>query len=231
MIVPGYHASVFFNTLVWEITDEVNTGVELSTLDYRLSAEIEYFRKVTKEAAIWTSNLMGAGRTHTEPGRNSQHGNGICVNWHDRAGELGYNINANLSTLRNEVLHLGGEPYIMGGSAEFPHRSEPGHQLYSWYGYRVEGVYQTWEEIEEHLDTDVHTAVEPGFLRYEDVNGDGIIDHNDRQHLGANIPRFTYGGQDKLRLQGMGFQHIGVRCSWQQATEQAQGRKGLAFRL
>jgi TonB-linked SusC/RagA family outer membrane protein len=198
MIVPGYHPSVFFNTLVWEVTDEVNTGIELITFDYRLSAEIEYFRKVTKDAAIWTSNLMGGGGLIRNQGEILNTGMEFVVNWRDKAGELGYNINANLSTLRNEVLHLGGEPYIMGGSAEFPYRSEPGSQLYSWYGYRVEGVYQTLEEIEEHLDTDVHTAVEPGFLRFEDVNGDGIIDQDDRQHLGANIPSLTYGGQVSL---------------------------------
>ena len=204
-IVPGYHASVFFNTLVWEVTDEINTGIELITLDYRLSAEIEYFRKVTKEAAIWTSNLMGGGGLIRNQGEILNTGMEFLVNWRDRAGELGYNINVNLSTLRNEVLHLGGEPYIMGGAPEFPHRSEPGHELYSWYGYRVEGVYQTQAEIEAHLDTDVHTAVEPGFLRYEDVNGDGIIDHNDRQHLGANIPRFTYGGMISLDYGGWDF--------------------------
>ena len=190
----GYSPSIFFNTLVWELTEEYNVGIELSTLDYRLSAEIDWFRKITKDAAIWTSNLMGQGGLVRNRGEILNTGLEFVVDWQDRVGELGYGISANLSTLHNEVLDLGGEPYIQVGTTQ-PYRSEPGHQLYSWYGYVVEGVYQNEQEIEEHLDTDVHSAVEPGFFRFEDVNGDGIIDENDRQHLGANIPKFTYGGR------------------------------------
>jgi TonB-linked SusC/RagA family outer membrane protein len=202
---PGYRPSVFFNTLVWELTDEYNVGIELSTMDYRLSAEIDWFRKITKDAAIWTSNLMGGGGLIRNQGEILNTGFEFLVNWRDEAGEVGYNMSANLSTLHNEVLNLGGEPYIQSGESTQPYRSTPGHQLYSWYGYVVEGVYQNWEEIENHIDTDVHSQVRPGFLRFQDVNGDGIIDENDRQHLGANLPKFTYGGQIQLEYRNFDF--------------------------
>lgn len=203
-ITPGYRPSVFFNTLVWEVTTEVNTGIELTTLNYRLSAEVDWFRKVTQDAAIFTSNLMGGGGLVRNQGEILNTGLEFLVTWQDRAGDLGYRISTNLSTLRNEVLSLGGEPYIQTGSTQ-PFRSEPGSQLYSWYGYVVEGVYQTQEEIEAHLNTEVHSQVKPGFLRFQDVNGDGIIDFEDRQHLGANIPKFTYGAQIALDYKNFDF--------------------------
>ncbi len=205
MIVPGYVSSVFFNELEWEVLEETNVGLELSTLDYRLFAEIDWFYKVTKNAAIWTSNLMGAGGLVRNAGEILNTGMEFNLAWRDQTGDLNYSISANLSTLRNEVLDLGGEPYIDSGSAEFRRRSEVGHPLYSFYGYKVIGVYQTWEEIEEHLNTDVHPNVEPGFLKYEDLDGNGIIDENDRQYLGANIPRFTYGGQVSLDYRNWDF--------------------------
>ncbi|TVQ82938.1 MAG: SusC/RagA family TonB-linked outer membrane protein [Bacteroidetes bacterium] len=204
-IIPGYVSSVFFNELEWELTEETNAGIELSTFDSRLYTEIDWFYRVTKNAAIWTSNLMGAGGLIRNVGEILNTGMEFSINWQDETGGLRYNVRANLGTLRNEVLSLGGEPYIDAGSAEFRRRTEVGHPLYSFYGYKVIGVYQNWEEIEEHLDTSVHTQVEPGFLKFEDLNGDGIIDENDRQYLGANIPDFTYGGQISLEYRNWDF--------------------------
>jgi len=204
LIIPGYRPSVFFNTLVWEITTETNVGVDFSTLNYRLSAEIDWFRKITHDAAIWTSNLMGGGGLIRNQGEILNTGLEFNLTWQDVAGELGYMISGNLSTLHNEVLDLGGQPYIQTGDTQ-PYRSEPGYQLYSWFGYEVEGIYQNQQEIDAHLDTDIHSSVRPGFLRFEDVNGDGIIDENDRQHLGANIPKFTYGAQIQLDYKNFDF--------------------------
>lgn len=204
IIYGGYRPSIFFNTLVWEVTDEFNTGIELSTLNYRLTAEVDWFRKVTQDAAILTSNLMRGGGLIRNQGEILNTGMEFLVRWRDEVGEIGYGISANLSTLRNEVLDLGGEPYIQTGSTQ-PYRSEPGYSLYSWYGYVVEGVYQTQEEIEAHINTDIHSQVKPGFLRFQDLNGDGIIDENDRQHLGSNIPKFTYGAQINLDYRNFDF--------------------------
>lgn len=195
LIFPGYVSSVYFNQLEWEIVEETNLGLEFSTLNYRLYAEVDYFHKVTNNAAIYTSNLMGAGGLIRNAGEILNTGVELSLKWMDKIGEFNYFINGNMSTLRNEVLSLGGEPYIDAGSAEYRRRSEPGHPLYSYYGYQVIGVYQNQAEIDAHIDTDIHTQVEPGFLKFEDVNGDKIINELDRQYLGANIPKLTYGGQ------------------------------------
>lgn len=198
LIEPGYIPSVFFNELQWEVTEETNVGVEFVTLDQRLSTEVDYFRRITKNAAIFTSNIMGSGGLTRNVGEILNTGVELLLSWEDKLGGLTYKISGNIATLHNEVLDLGGQPYIDAGSAEFRRRSEVGHPLYSYYGYKVTGVYQTQQEIDNHIDTDIHSQVEPGFLKYEDLNGDGIINEQDRQYLGANIPDFTYGGQITL---------------------------------
>jgi len=204
-IVPGYVSSVYFNELEWEVIDETNVGIEFATFNYRLYGEIDWYYKVTKNAAIWTSNLMGAGGMIRNAGEILNTGFEFNLKWNDKIGDLGYNISTNMSTLKNEVLTLGGQPYIDAGSGEFRRRSEPGHPLYSYYGYKVIGVYQTMEEIDEHLDREAHPQVEPGFLKFEDINEDGVIDELDRQYLGANIPKFTYGGQIGLEYRNFDF--------------------------
>jgi len=205
VIVPGYITSVFYNELEWEVLEETNIGVVLASLNNRLSAEVDWYRKVTKNAAIYTSNIMGGGGLIRNKGEILNTGIEVVLGWRDKIGELGYNIGANLSTLKNEVLDLGGEPYIDAGSAEFRRRSEPGHPLYSHYGYKVIGVYQNWQEIYSHIDTIAHPQVEPGFLKYDDIDGNGIIDENDRVYLGANIPKITYGGQINLDFKNFDF--------------------------
>lgn len=205
LIVPGYVSSVYFNELEWEVLEETNAGIEISTLEYRLFAEIDWYHKVTRNAAIWTSNLMGAGGLIRNVGEILNTGMEFTLRWRDQVGDLNYSLTSNLSTLKNEVLSLGGQPYIDAGSGEFRRRSEPGHPLYSFYGYKVIGVYQNQEEIDAHISTTAHPQVEPGFLKYEDLNGDGVIDENDRQYLGANIPNFTYGGQIALDYRNFDF--------------------------
>ena len=205
VIVPGYITSVFYNELEWEVLEETNAGVVIASLGNRLSAEIDWYRKVTKNAAIYTSNIMGGGGLIRNAGKILNTGVEVVIGWRDKIGELGYNISANFSTLKNEVLDLGGEPYIDAGSAEFRRRSEPGQPLYSHYGYEVVGVYQNWQEIYDHLDTVAHPQVEPGFFKYDDIDGNGIIDENDRKYLGANIPKITYGGQINLDYKKFDF--------------------------
>lgn len=195
MIIPGYVSSVYFNELEWEVVEETNVGMEFSTLNYRLYGEVDYFHKVTRNAAIWTSNLMGAGGLTRNAGEILNAGVEVNLKWTDKIGEFNYFVSGNMSTLHNEVLSLGGEPYIDAGSAEFRRRSEPGHPLYSYYGYQVTGVYQNEAEIDAHIDREAHPQVEPGFLKFEDINGDKVINELDRQYLGANIPKVTYGGQ------------------------------------
>lgn len=205
VITPGYITSVFYNELEWEVLEETNAGVVLATLGNRLSAEIDWYRKVTKNAAIYQSNIMGGGGLIRNNGEILNTGFEVVLGWRDKIGELGYTIDANFSTLKNEVLNLGGEPYIDAGSAEFRRRSVPGQPLYSHFGYEVIGVYQNWQEIFEHIDTIAHPQVEPGFLKYKDVDGNKIIDENDRVYLGANIPKITYGGQIRLDYKNFDF--------------------------
>ena len=61
----------------------------------------------------------------------------------------------------------------------------------SFYGYKVEGIYQTAEECAADA-TAVANGLKPGDFKYQDLNGDGIVDGNDRTVLGSYLPNFIY---------------------------------------
>lgn len=207
-ITQGYEASLAFNNLKWEITTELNIGVDLGLFDNRLSLEADWYRKVTKEAVITTAGLMGGGvipSVDRNTGEILNRGFEFDVGWNDKIGEVGINVSANLTTLHNEVLKIN-DLYINGGSFERRYRTAVGEAIYSFYGKKVTGIYQNQQEIDQHLTaTPEDVKPKPGYFRYEDVNDDGMIDDKDYQYLGANIPKITYGGTIALDYKGWDF--------------------------
>ncbi|NQU85661.1 MAG: SusC/RagA family TonB-linked outer membrane protein, partial [Mariniphaga sp.] len=208
VLVPGYEAAIDFNTLIWEVTTEINVGLDMAFLDDKLSVEADWYRKVTNDAAINTNGIMGPGVTPSltrNAGEILNTGFEFVVDWRDRAGDFGYSISANLTTLHNEVLQIS-DQYILGGNFERRQRTAVGHALWSFYGKEVLGIYQNQSEIDEHLfDTPDDAKPVPGYFKYEDLNGDGMIDANDYQYLGANIPKITYGGNINLDYKNWDF--------------------------
>jgi TonB-linked SusC/RagA family outer membrane protein len=208
VLIQGYEASIDFNTLKWEITTEINAGLDLAFLNDRLSIETDWYRKVTSDAAIMTNGIMGAGVTPSltrNVGEILNTGFEFIVDWHDKIGDFGYSFSANLTTLHNEVLKIN-DHYIQAGSFERRQRTTVGQPLYSFYGKEVIGVYQNQQEIDEHLNNTVDNAKpKPGYFKYKDLDQSGTIDADDYQYLGANIPKFTYGGNIALDYKGLDF--------------------------
>jgi hypothetical protein len=129
----------------------------------------------------------------------------LALDWNDNfSDDFRYSIGANLTTLKNEVVDLFGQPYIDGGTAEFRQRSIVGQPLLAFFGREVEGVYQTQAEIDAD-PVAVANNLEPGDLIYKDQNNDGIIDDDDRVVLGSYLPKLMFGGS-----LGLGFKDLDI---------------------
>jgi len=180
----------------------------LAFLNNKLSVEADWYRKITNDAAIRTNGIMGSGVTPSlvrNAGEILNTGFEFMVDWRDKVGDLGYSISANLTTLHNEVLKISDE-YILGGNFERRQRTTVGQPLYPFYGREVIGIYQNQQEIADHLfGTEVTSRPNPGWFKYEDVDGNGLIDADDNQYLGANIPTLVYGGNIALDYKGFDF--------------------------
>lgn len=187
--LPGYQNTSYFSWLQWEVVDEINAGLNFSTLQGRLNVDADYFHRMTKHAVISPKIAFSNQTLAGNYGKILNEGFDLSATWSDRVGkDFKYHVGTNISVLKNRVKDLGGPSIIKGGETV----NIVGEEMNSFYGYKVIGIYQTAAECAAD-PTAVKNGLQPGDFKYEDKNGDGIVDGNDRQALGSYIPKFTYG--------------------------------------
>jgi TonB-linked SusC/RagA family outer membrane protein len=149
VLVSGTTTSSTYSSLKWEVTEETNVGVTAKFLKNRLSVDGDYYIRDTKNAAISVTIPAIGGTVLKNVGIIRNSGIELSLNWDDQINkDIKYSVGANISTLKNEVRDLYGQPYIDGGSAEFRQRSIVGEPLLAFYGREVIGVYQNQAEID-----------------------------------------------------------------------------------
>lgn len=201
--VPGYRVGRFFTQVRWEVVEEWDAGLDFELLNNRLSGTVDYYHRTTKDLAFSRPIPFMWDRVYGNWGKVANSGWEIGLKWADQIDKLGYNIGANVTTLKNNVVDIGAIDNIQNGfpewTAEFPARIAVGQPINYYYGYEVAGVYQTQAEINADAIASAYNAqnpdapILPGYLRYKDQNGNGELDEADRINLGNYLPTLTYG--------------------------------------
>lgn len=197
VMVAGNTTTSTYSSLEWELTEETNFGLTTRMFGNKLSADIDYYIRDTKNAAIFVRIPSTTSSVLRNVGIIRNSGIEVSLNWSNEISEnFSYNVGANISTLKNEVRDLYGQPYIDGGMAEFRQRSMVGEPLLAFFGYKVLGVYQNQTEID--ADPSAPDGAVPGDLKYQDQQkegeaGYGVINDDDRVVLGSYFPSFMYG--------------------------------------
>ena len=114
----------------------------------------------------------------------------LTMNYRNQAGELAYSIGGNASFIKNELTALNGGEKVWGDKTV----CDQGLPLYTFWGYKYDGIYRSQAEIDEHLWADgAATGISVGDAKFVDLDGNGKIDENDRTNLGNPFPWLTYG--------------------------------------
>lgn len=173
--------------LKWEEVYTYEGGLEFSILNRRLNFEGNYYTKRTKDLLVYVET--DTQDFFDNAGEIENKGFEFKLDWSDRIGEdIRYGIGGNLTTIKNKVLSVYDEGYeIFSG----PSVTRAGAPIGSFYGYVVDGVYQSYADIINSPASTLGTY-EPGDLKYKDINGDGKIDEQDRTIIGNPTPDFTY---------------------------------------
>lgn len=201
-LIAGTTSLAAYSVLGWEVVEELNFGLSSFMFRDRLSVDLDYYIRDTENAVIPVEIPFIGGSVRRNVGVIRNSGLELALNWSDNlSGDLRYNIGANLTTLKNEVIDLFGQPYLDGGSAEFRQRSIVGQPLLAFFGREVVGVYQNQAEIDADPIA-VANGLEPGDLIFKDQNNDGILDDDDRVVLGSYLPKLTFGGNFGLGFKG-----------------------------
>lgn len=213
VLYPGATYGKSGNPLVrWEEASQADLGAELGLWENKLSLEMDYYYKVTRDILmdLPLAGHMGNG-SYTYVKFNAADvlntGVELLVNWKDQAGDVFYEISANASTIHNEVLKLGEDveadnfiPLGNLGNGQNVKRVAVGEPIGYFYGYNVIGVFQD----EEELNSYPHMALtEVGDFKYEDVTGDGSLTPEDRTYLGSPVPDFIFGLSGSASWKGL----------------------------
>lgn len=196
-ILPGYEIAYLPDpNLKWEKIHAWEVGFEAYFLKNRLNFEGVYYHKTTKDLLAEIPGITGTRPGLGNLGSLQNKGVELSLAWNDKIGsDWRYSISGNLTTIKNKVLSLYQEGYtITTGTSGLPEMSytQAGYPIGYFYGYKVEGVYQTQNEIDNSPVNKLKTPL-PGDLKFKDVNGDGEITTADRTMIGNPTPDFTYG--------------------------------------
>lgn len=175
--------------ITWETTTMTNIGLDASLFNGKLDFSLEYFDKRTSDILRKVTLPQQVGSLDG-PIRNigevSNKGFELNLAYRNTVGAFRYEVNGNMTFIKNKIESLKGQTIIDGMFI-----LEEGKPIDSFYMLHAIGIFQSEEEIE---NSPYQTAAtKPGYLKFEDVNGDGKITEDDRKICGGVIPKITYG--------------------------------------
>ena len=186
----------------WETMKMFNIGYD-ATLFNKLTMGFDFYIKTTSDmlvAANWTA-MAGLGtKPNVNIGTMKNTGIDFQIGWRDKIGQVGYNINANISWYKNEVTKLGSSDLFTDTRINNVTITTEGQPISMFYGYVLDGLYQSEQDVLNYAlpygvgsKADLNAANWVGHYKFKDLNGDGKIDASDRQIIGNPHPDVTGG--------------------------------------
>ena len=195
--------------LKWEESKTTNVGIDLAMFENKLTFSADYFNKITDNLILAVPYSPSLGYTadyFANIGKMKNYGMDFEAGYWITGNQLHSKITANFSFVRNEVLKLatptatiyaGQHPDFGGGDIT---RTIAGDPIQSFYGWEVEGIFQSDADVANAAvqtprsdPNDPTTGTSAGDIQFKDLNGDGVINGEDRTNLGSYLPKFTYG--------------------------------------
>lgn len=203
----GFHQSTRGNPDGrWETSIARNIGLDVSLFKSKFEASLDVYSRSTIDMLYTDTKPATWGQVNlpnVNIGEMRNTGFDLMLSYRGKAGkDLNFAVNANLSHYENQVVKLNGNSseirYGNATEASFNTATVAGKPLDAFYGYSVEGIFNSKEEVANWpkfnpnvAGVDVYSM--PGVFKFKDVNGDGKITPLDRTFLGDGYPNLSYG--------------------------------------
>lgn len=218
-VVP---ASLGNSNLKWETTVQYNVGLDLSFLNDRIQFTADWYYKHTKDLLLnaTLAPSMGFLSAYKNVGSVSNSGVELTLNTVNiQTSDFSWDSSFNISFNRNKVLSLNeDEPSLAtrvtwgNFNNAYPYIAIPGNPIAMFYGYLFDGIYQ-YEDFDKVGDKYIlkpgipnngndRSNIQPGDIRYRDINGDGNVDSYDLTVIGNPNPKFIGGFTNNFRYKG-----------------------------
>lgn len=195
----------------WEANATTNLGLDASFLNKKLEVNLDVYQKVTTDM-LYNQQLPSTWGYLVLPavniGEMKNTGLDLMLTYHGKVGkDFKFDIRGNISHYKNEVVKLNNNPKEKLPGLQLRQVdytvSMAGQPISSFYGYVVEGIFNTAAEVAAHPKYNpdlngVDVYSKPGVFMYKDISGpagvpDGKITSDDRTIIGSPHPDFTYG--------------------------------------
>lgn len=208
--------------LKWETTEQWNVGLDLSFFNERLNFTADVYRKTTRDLLLEASLPLVSGYYSATKNIGKVRNDGLELSLSTvnvQTKDFTWTSDFNIAFNKNEVLELAENQLSLTTAARFDqnYNSQPsyiakvGLPMGMMYGYIYEGTYKyddfvksgnsyTLKDNVPYFSSEANT--QPGMPKYKDVNGDGIIDTNDRTIIGRGLPIHTGGFTNSFTYKG-----------------------------
>jgi TonB-linked SusC/RagA family outer membrane protein len=198
----SYYAALANHDLIWETTDQVNIGLSLGLFNNKITLVADYYNRKTDNLILnvptpSSFGFNGAGVLANVASMKNT-GLDLQLGFNKTSGEFTWNMTGNVSFVKNKVLRLNtdnasieaGADQDFGGNIAIT-RTVAGQPIQSFYGYVVEGIFQSDAEVASS-PTQVAGKTAAGDIKFKDLDGDGAITAADRTFIGNYLPDFSY---------------------------------------
>jgi len=202
-VVGATRSALAPGDLKWEEKKTLNFGFDLSLFKNRISLTADWFRSDINDLLFRLPLPLSLGTRENAPNVNSasmrNRGIEFDLTYRGGGGKFRYSIGLNATHIQNEVVRTGflsnGEPVpqIIGVT-----RAYPGYSIGEYYLIKTDGIFQTQAEVNAYTNADgglVQPNARPGDLKFQDFDGNGQINLNDRQYVGSPWPDLAGGVQ------------------------------------
>lgn len=190
--------------LKWEETDELNLGLDFSLLAGSLTGSFDYFTRETRDILIRppVASAVGEGQLkYVNGATKTNKGWEVSASYNGKpSGAFTYSISGNVFRFKDKITELPEEV-----RSAFPGNAVTtilGHSQLDIFGYRTDGIFRNQQEVDAHAR---QVGAAPGRIRYQDLDGNGVINELDQEFFGTLLPAFNYG----IRL-NLGYRNFDV---------------------
>lgn len=196
-----YEGSLGNNDVTWEKSRKFDAGLDMNLFGDKISSTTDYFHEYRFNQLVVPGNvplILGIGLSPTNVGITTNQGWEETLTYKNSAGKVFYSIGVVYTHNKNKVI------YEAEAAPRYPWLAVTGHQINQPQGYVFEGFYSQADVTDPKVPKPNNAIpIQGGDLKYKDLNGDGVIDENDRQIIGnPNIPNTTVGLPIKLGYKG-----------------------------
>ena len=210
-----YYSSIASPNVSWEVSTKQDLGIDFSFLSDRLSGAIDYFYERREGIYMERKSVPYEVGLESNPKANvgivEAKGFDGHFAWKQKIGKVDFTLRGNMTYSKNKIIERDEENTI------YEYKLDQGHRVNQATGFIALGLFKDYEEIRNspkqefkytktqngYTEGEIYEIM-PGDIKYKDINGDGIIDGNDKVAIGATTkPNLIYGFGMSAKWKGL----------------------------